>query len=75
MSDNEPELAEIIVGDVVPANAAELMAQFIEEHAAEIIVREQIDGRWGSYALTELPPKLAIRHAMRFLIQHRVIHQ
>ncbi len=39
----------------------------IENNADEIYVREEINGKWGSYSLTELPAKLAIKHALRFI--------
>jgi hypothetical protein len=39
----------------------------IERHASEIFVREQINGRWGSYALTDMPPALAIKNAFNFI--------
>ena len=43
----------------------------IVDHCNTIAVREQVDGEWGSHFLTELPPKLAIKHALRFLKEGR----
>jgi len=47
------------------AQAAETDREYIEQWADNIYVREQVDGKWGAYALSALPPKLAMRHAMR----------
>jgi len=47
------------------AKAADADREYIEQWADDIYVREQVDGKWGTYALSELPPKLAMRHAMR----------
>ena len=33
----------------------------------KVFVREQIDGKWGSYALTELPIDVALKHVVRFI--------
>jgi len=45
----------------------EELCDYILENAERIYVRERVDGKWGAYALTELPPKLAIKHALRFI--------
>jgi hypothetical protein len=45
--------------------AIKTLPDYIERFADEIYVREQIDGEWGTYALTDLPVRLAIHHAMR----------
>ena len=54
--------------------ATELFAlvDFIEAHAGSIFVREQVNGRWGSYALSELPAPLALHHAFRFIREKHV---
>jgi len=49
-----------------PNTLLELL-NYIETHAERIYVREPLNGRWGSYALTELPPHRAIHHAFDFL--------
>lgn len=43
------------------------LCDHIVANAGNIPVREQIDGKWGSYFLTELPVELAIKHALRFI--------
>ena len=48
----------------------ELMNQ-IEENLDSIFVREQLNGKWGSYSLAELPAPLGIKHAFRFLRENR----
>jgi len=50
---------------VCPGFLAGALAVYIEVCGADIYVREAVDGKWGRYALSELPPKLAMRHAMR----------
>jgi len=45
----------------------EEFCDYILENAERIYVREKVEGKWGAYALTELPPKLAIKHALRFI--------
>lgn len=39
----------------------------IIENAENIYVREQVDGRWGAYALTELPADVMLRHVRRWV--------
>ena len=50
----------------IPMTLEEL-CDYILENAERIYVREKVNGKWGAYALTELPPKLAIKHALRFI--------
>ena len=50
----------------IPMTLEEL-CDYILENAERIYVREKVEGKWGAYALTELPPKLAIKHALRFI--------
>ena len=44
---------------------ADPLAVYIEEWAADIYVREQVDGKSRPYALSELPAKMTMRHATR----------
>lgn len=39
----------------------------IEREAASIAVREQVNGQFGNFYLTELPAELAIRHVCNIL--------
>lgn len=48
------------------------LARYIEENADIIYVRENIDGRWGSFSLKELPIDLALKHKQRFLDEDRI---
>jgi len=48
------------------------LCDYIVKYADSIPVREKIDGKWGSYWLTELPVKLALKHAMRFVKEGRI---
>ena len=42
-------------------------------YADSIFVREQdAQGRWGSFALSELPVKTALKHACRFMAEGSV---
>jgi hypothetical protein len=52
--------------DGTPETMEEL-ENYLEEYADVIFVREQIDGRWGSYSLAELPTELSEKHKDRFL--------
>ena len=45
------------------------LANYISLYKATIYVREQVNGKWGSYSLSELPTDLAIDHALRFIQQ------
>lgn len=45
------------------------LANYISLHKRSIYVREQIDGKWDSYSLSELPADLAIDHTLRFIQQ------
>jgi len=45
---------------------------YIIEYQDAIYVREQIDGKWGSFALNELPDDVRQRHIIRFLDEGRV---
>lgn len=45
----------------------EELCDYVAEHCHEIAVRVEIDGKWDSYFLDELPPDKAILHAMRFI--------
>jgi len=55
----------------IPRTLEEL-CDYIIENADRIYVRERLNGKWGSYSLTELPPKLAIKHALRFVKERRI---
>ena len=48
------------------------LCDYITTHAGTIYVREQHNGRWGSFSLSELPGKVAIAHALRFIKEGRV---
>jgi hypothetical protein len=43
------------------------LCDYIERYAQHIHVSENIGGRAGEYALTELPTKLAIAHTLRII--------
>jgi len=48
------------------------LCDYIVKYADSIPVREKVDGKWGSYFLTELPVKLALKHAIRFIKAGRI---
>lgn len=62
--------------ETMPRNLEEL-CDYIVKYADDIYVREQIDGKWGAYSLSEMPVKLALMHAMRLIkegtVPHRII--
>lgn len=51
------------------------LCDYIVKYADDIYVREQINGKWGSYSLTEMPTILALKHSMRFIKEGRVPHR
>jgi len=55
--------------DVAEVKTVEQLANYISLHKGSIYVREQVNGKWGSYSLSELPTDLAIDHALRFIQQ------
>lgn len=52
--------------DILPSTLPEL-ANYIVRNFDRIAVREQIDGKWGSYYLSELSLEKAADHVQRFL--------
>lgn len=50
----------------------EALCDYIIKYADNIYIREQIDGKWGSYSLTEIPTKLALKWAMIFIKEGRI---
>lgn len=59
---------------IEPKTLQELCDRIIE-YASSIPVREQIDGKWDTYYLTELPANLAIKHALTFIKEARIPHR
>lgn len=57
--------------DKLPETLDEL-CDYIVKYADNIYVREQIDGKWDSYSLTEIPTKLTLKWAMTFIKEGRV---
>ena len=45
------------------------LAAYIDRYQDSIYVREQVDGKWGAFALSELPTPCALSHALRFIQQ------
>ena len=50
----------------------EELRDYILEHASDIYVRETVADKWDAYSLASLPPMLAMKHAMRFLVDGRI---
>jgi hypothetical protein len=57
--------------DGLPETLPEL-CEYIVAHADRIYVRAEVRGKFGSFALTELPPLEAIKHALRFVSEGRL---
>jgi hypothetical protein len=55
----------------LPKTLDELL-NYIEANLDGIYIREQVNGKWGSYALTEMPVERAIAHAFRFVREARI---
>ena len=55
---------------MVESGVQELM-QFLQLHANEIHVREEINGKWGNYTLAELPGNKAMMHMAQFIEEGR----
>ena len=51
------------------------IGDYIVKYADDIYVREQIDGKWGSYSLAEMPTKLTLKWAMTFIKERRIPHR
>ena len=60
------------VGVVKMCDTPEELQSYIIKNADKIYVREYVDQKWGSFSLTELPVKQAMKHAMRFIIEGRI---
>ena len=45
---------------------------YMRIHAEGIFVREEIDGKWGSYSLAEMPDRLRGEHEARFIEEGRI---
>lgn len=58
--------------DLEQIHNIEDLAQYIRENLERIFVREQIDGKWDSYSLKQLPHKLRNNHIQRFLNEGRI---
>lgn len=62
--------------DKIPESLNE-RCDYILKFCDDIYVREQINGKWGRYRLSEIPARLALKHAMTWIkegtIPHRVI--
>ena len=56
-------------------NSLEELCDYIVKWSNDIVVREQFDGKWGAYTLSELPAKLALKWAMTFIKERTVPHR
>lgn len=56
-------------------NSLDELCDYIVKYADDIYVREQIDGKWGSYSLVELPTKVALKLVMKWIKEGRVPHR
>ena len=45
----------------------EELCDYIFEYKDVIFIREQIDGKWGSYSLLELPTELALKFGRSYI--------
>lgn len=52
---------------LIPQNLTKRCLDLIEQNADRIYVRECINGKWGTYRLIDLPPRVAIAHVCRML--------
>lgn len=50
----------------------EELCDYIVKYCEDIYVREQVNGKWGSYSLAELPAKLALNNVMKFIKEGKV---
>ena len=62
--------------DKKPESLDEL-CDYIVKYVDDIYVKEQINEKWGSYSLSEIPSRLAIKHVLKWvkegIIPYRVI--
>ena len=50
----------------------EELCDYIAHYADSIFIREQIDGKWGSFSLAEVSGSKAIEHALRFIKERTI---
>jgi hypothetical protein len=55
-----------------PMRATLVLMEYLEKYLDEIYVREEIDGKWQTCSLSELPVPKLISHVFRFLRENRV---
>ena len=60
-----------MVNTKLPETIGEL-CDYIKDNASRIFIREQIDGKWGAYALSDLSVDKAIYHTLRFVREGRI---
>ncbi len=53
----------------------EELCDYIVKYADDIFVREQINGKWEVYSLSEIPVKLALKNVMRWIKEGVVPHR
>ena len=51
------------------------ICDFILKFCDDIYVREQKNGKWGTYRLSELPTKLALKYAMTWIKEGKTPHR
>lgn len=51
------------------------ICDYILKHYDSITVREQVDGKWGAFYLSELPIELALKNALRLIKERRIPHR
>ena len=60
-----------MTADGIPETLEEL-CDYIVHYATDIYIRAEVNGKWGSYALTEMPVHQAIAHALDFIKRQQV---
>ena len=60
--------------EALPTSLNEL-CEYIVKYSDDIYVREQINGKWDSYSLTEMPTKLALVHVMGWIKEGKIPHR
>lgn len=51
------------------------LREYCKRYADLIYVREQIDGKWASYSLSEMPAEMVERHIRRWFLEGHVPHR
>lgn len=65
--ENKLNMEQVNIMSEERPESLEELCDYIVKYCDDIYVREIVDGKWGSYKLTELPPKVMLTNVMRWI--------